>query len=432
MMSLSRYLTISLAISLVLFFFLQAGIVGIEMRKLAEDGVISRLEDDVEGILAALSKQEEQTTEISWEHVPDIFMRPFSGHYFQVHLANGDIRSRSLWDSELPKLEAGITRDVSGPEKQNLLVLTKAYVVHGRNLVISVAEDTSELEATARHIQQRLLYFSLGALMLLLVIQIWVIRHSLKSLSGVRKELQLLEQGKTDKLSLSVPAEIAPLVEEVNHLLLVLQQRLQRSRNAMGNLSHALKTPLTLIFQILERRLDDKDSNQLLAQAHQIESHINRELARARTAGVTPGGKWPNPAQDIRDLASTMVLVHQERVKIEVKALEFGNFTADREDMLELIGNLVDNACKWAKGRVVLHIRQQGGLLIEVEDDGPGMTEEERDLALGRGIRMDEAKPGHGLGLAIVREIVDVYDGSFELGQSQLLSGLKVSVHFHQ
>jgi signal transduction histidine kinase len=249
-------------------------------------------------------------------------------------------------------------------------------------------------------------------------------------LSGVRRELQQLERGETEKLKQPVPAEISPLVEEVNRLLMVLQQRLLRSRNAMGNLSHALKTPLTLMFQILERRQDDKDCAQLLEQARRIEGHINRELSRAKTAGQSPGGIWLKPEQDVRDLVSTLEAVHRQRITVELQIAEIATVSADREDMMEVIGNLIDNACKWAQGRVILKIYQQDGLCIIIEDDGPGMKPEEQLLALGRGVRMDEAKQGHGLGLAIVREIVDAYSGRFELDQSYTLGGLKVLVCF--
>ena len=430
MTSLSRHLTISLAVSLICFFLIQAALVGMEMRKLTEDGVISRLEDDMEGILAALSAEPGEETAVEWEHIPAIFMRPFSGHYFQIQQGKHSIRSRSLWDSVLPLQEAGIYRAVEGPANQQLLILSRSYVVRGQTILLSVAEDTSELEATSLYFQKRLLALSLGALLLLLAIQIWVIRRGLKPLSGVRRELQQLERGETEKLKQPVPAEISPLVEEVNRLLMVLQQRLLRSRNAMGNLSHALKTPLTLMFQILERRQDDKDCAQLLEQARRIEGHINRELSRAKTAGQSPGGIWLKPEQDLRDLVSTLEAVHRQRITVELQIAEIATVSADREDMMEVIGNLIDNACKWAQGRVILKIYQQDGLCIIIEYDGPGMKREERSLALGRGVRMDEAKQGHGLGLAIVREIVDAYSGRFELDQSNTLGGLKVLVCF--
>jgi signal transduction histidine kinase len=430
MKSLSRHLTISLAVSLICFFLIQAVLVGIEMRKLTEDSVLSRLEDDMEGILTMLSVQPGKVPTIDWEHIPAIFMRPFSGHYFQIHQGKQSIRSRSLWDSALPVQEPGIYRAVDGPADQQLLILSRSFVVHGQTLLLSVAEDTSVLESTSLYFQKRLLVLSLAALLLLLVIQVWVIRRGLKPLAGLRKELQQLERGETEKLRQPVPAEISPLVEEINRLLMVLQKRLQRSRNAMGNLSHALKTPLTLMFQILERRQDDEECAQLLEQAQRIEGHINRELSRARMAGQSPGGVWLKPERDVRDLVSMLEAVYRQRINFELQIEKITGVSADREDMMELIGNLLDNACKWANTQVVLKMHQQSGLRIVIEDDGPGMNPEEQLLVLGRGVRMDEAKQGHGLGLAIVGEIVDAYGGKLELGQSDLLGGLQVLAHF--
>ena len=431
MRSLSRHLSISLAFSLICFFLVQTVLVGIEMRKLTEDGVVSRLEDDMEGILAALSVQPEQTPSIEWEHIPGIFMRPFSGHYFQLQQnKQHTIRSRSLWDSDLSMQKLGINRTVIGPDHQQLIILTRSFTLHDQNILLSVAEDTSQLEATSLHFQKRLFALSLAALLLLLVIQLWVIRRGLKPLVAVRKELQMLESGEIDKLKQPVPSEIQPLVEEVNRLLIVLQQRLQRSRNAMGNLSHALKTPLTLMFQILERRQHDNDCQQVLEQAQRIESHINKQLSRARTAGQVLGGSWPEPEQDLRDLMSTLEAIYQQRINIDLQFTCIGHISADREDMMELIGNMIDNACKWADSQVCITMHQQNGLSIVIEDDGPGMDSTEQTLVLERGIRMDESKQGHGLGLSIVGEIIDAYNGKLELGESDRLGGLQVTVLF--
>jgi len=430
--SLSRQLAVSLGISLIVFFFIQAVLIGIEMRKLTEDGVLSRLQDDMEGIVAALSVQPDKVIVVDWEHIPSIFIRPFSSHYFQISYKDNVLRSRSLWDHVLDIQKPGVYRAVEGPANQKLLILARLYVVHGQAFLLSVAENTSELESTSLFFQKRMLILSFIVLLVLLVIQMWVVRYSLKPLAGLKKELQDLERGEIGRLEQSVPSEIAPLVEEVNHLLEVLQQRLARSRHAMGNLSHALKTPLTLIFQILERRQNDSDCVRLLEQAKQIESHMNRELSRARTAGQSPAGIWLQPKQDMQDLIDTLDAVHCQRVQIELELGHIEKIYAEREDMMELAGNLIDNACKWAKGHVQVNMYHQAGLVIEIEDDGPGMTDEERSQVLARGVRMDETKQGHGLGLAIVREIAESYGGELELRKSACLGGLSVHVHFPQ
>jgi len=429
MKSLSRHLTISLAASLIVFFSAQAVLVGYEMREHTEESVIAHLKDDAQGILRAWLEQSALLDVEQLQHIPEVFTRPFSGHYFQIYQDDKRVRSRSLWDVELPALEVGVHRGLVGPEEQPLLALCEQYVVHGKSMVLCVAEDTSALEAITLYIQKRMLALSMGALLLLVLIQVWVIRRGLRPLSAVRQELQQLERGEIDKLHQAVPAEISPLVQEVNHLLIVLQQRLQRSRNATGNLSHALKTPLTVIFQILERRRDDKDFASLLHQAKNIQAHINRELARARTAGQLPGGHWVHPEKDVRDLVAPLSAVYQQRIHIDLQVEHIQQMPADREDMMELLGNLIDNACKWANGQVTVRMFEVDGLRIIIEDDGPGMDEEAQLLVLGRGVRLDEAKQGHGLGLSIVRDIVDAYHGDVELGNSAALGGLRVTVN---
>ena len=167
MKSLSRHLTISLAASLICFFLIQAVLVGMEMRKLTESSVLSRLEDDMEGILTALTVQPGEAVTVDWEHIPSIFMRPFSGHYFQIRQGKQSVRSRSLWDSALPVQEPGIYRNVAGPADQQLLILSRSFVVHGQAVLLSVAEDTSAQEVTSLYFQKRLLVISLAALLLL-------------------------------------------------------------------------------------------------------------------------------------------------------------------------------------------------------------------------------------------------------------------------
>jgi signal transduction histidine kinase len=159
-----------------------------------------------------------------------------------------------------------------------------------------------------------------------------------------------------------------------------------------------------------------------------IEKRIQRKLRRARMAGQSPGGFWPDPHQDIRDLAATLEAVNRKQGLIKLLIEDDIHFAADREDMMELIGNLLDNACKWAKRRVYLNISSTDGLEISVDDDGPGMDENRKHEILSRGGRADESMQGHGLGLAIVQDIVKAYHGALHIGHSDSLGGLRVSV----
>jgi signal transduction histidine kinase len=300
--------------------------------------------------------------------------------------------------------------------------------VHGKAVLLSVAEDTSRQKASSLLFQRRLLLLSFTALLLLLVMQIWVIRRGLKPLTGLKDELGRLERGETEVLQQQVPAEIAPLVDEINRLLSVLRQRLVRSRNSMGNLAHALKTPLTRMLQLLEHEPAKEDRQIIIELVRNIEQRVERELSRARMAGQTPGGFWPEPARDIRDLATTLEAINQKRTIIDLDIQDGLHIAADREDMMELIGNLLDNACKWARHRIRLRLSVEEGLCITIEDDGPGMDKAEQYEALNRGVRADESKPGHGLGLAIVRDIIAVYKGTLHMGSSNSLGGLRISI----
>ncbi len=428
MRSLSARLTLSLAISLATFFIVQSIIVGLEIRRMSDQGLISRLEHDAEDILAALVMKGREF-QINWERIPVIYKRPFSGHYFQLRTdSQRHLRSRSLWDEDLTVMDTGVLRDVSGPLGQRLFILSKRFRVHGKDVLLSMAEDISRQEASSLRFLKHLLILSFTALLLLLAMQIWVIRQGLKPLAGLGEELIRLERGETDTLHQQVPSEISPLVNEINRLLLMLRHRLGRYRNSMGNLAHALKTPLTRIMQILEREPSREDRQMVIELVKSIEKRIQRELSRARMAGQSPGGFWPDPHQDIRDLAATLEAVNRKQGLIKLLIEDDIHFAADREDMMELIGNLLDNACKWAKRRVYLNISSTDGLEISVDDDGPGMDENRKHEILSRGGRADESMQGHGLGLAIVQDIVKAYHGALHIGHSDSLGGLRVSV----
>ena len=228
-----------------------------------------------------------------------------------------------------------------------------------------------------------------------------------------------------------VPKEIKPLVIEVNRLLLLVVRRLEQSRTAIGNLAHALKTPLAMLFRIAENPIFAQHpqlQQQLLAQTGAIHRHIERELKRARISGTQQTTTVFNPHQELTALIHLLKNIYAEKtLQIELNVPdELVNF--DREDLLELIGNLLDNACKWAKERVLVEISFAGNLVVAIADDGPGCQEADIPLLSQRGLRLDELVSGHGLGLAIVREIVELYGGSLDISRSPRLGGLLVTV----
>jgi signal transduction histidine kinase len=225
---------------------------------------------------------------------------------------------------------------------------------------------------------------------------------------------------------------VSPLVDEINHLLEVLDKRLKRSRNALGDLAHSLKKPLTALQQLGHEKTLSNDpelQQAIMLQLESIQRLIRRILQRARLAGEGPVGSHFQPEQDISPLLNMLrSMYHHKALDIESHIEPGIHIAADREDMLELIGNLLDNACKWARHRVRFSIQQDHGIKISVEDDGLGVSEDQLSRLTQRGQRLDEQTEGHGLGLSISRDIVDSLDGKLQLQRSEQMGGLLVTI----
>ncbi|MFC1684082.1 sensor histidine kinase [Pseudomonadota bacterium] len=439
--SLHTRLQFGLSLSLMLLMALLWWAGSLAVRELGEDLIESRLEHDAEALLAAMDFKGQDNVEIEWQHINPIYQQPFSGHYYVVITPDGaEVSSRSIWDHKLQvsHLAKGETKQwyAKGPSAQQLLVWARHYDKQGQSFTLAVAEDISPLESHLSLFQWTFAGLALAALFILLAIQKQVITRSLQSLEHVRIEMQQLEKGDITTLSEDVPSELLPMVQEFNSLLVLLAQRLERSRNALGNLAHALKAPLNLLMQYLDtQELDEHPTlrNQTQVQAQRIQQLMERELKRARLAGASTPGQRFDPHNDLPALVTVLQQVHQQKgLNIQYKIdNETPNF-ADREDMLELLGNLLDNACKWAKQQVNCNISGSNTITILIEDDGPGRSEQELDQMMQRGVRLDETVDGHGLGLAITTDIVKLYGGDMRFDNSEQLGGLRVTVHLYQ
>ena len=210
--------------------------------------------------------------------------------------------------------------------------------------------------------------------------------------------------------------------------MLLLTQRLERSRNALGNLAHALKGPLNLLTQYFDTA-DSAEQEQAALQTERIRQLMQRELKRARLAGRNLSAARFNAGEELPDLIAVLQQVYRERTvsvdyQLDPELEPFG----DREDMLELLGNLLDNGCKWASSRVICRIEGESEICIQVEDDGAGLLDQEIQDLTKRGTRLDETVEGHGLGLAIVGDIVKLYGGTIQFSRSESLGGLKVII----
>jgi signal transduction histidine kinase len=432
--SLKARLGSGLVIVLLLVFAVQWLLVSIAIQHVTEKYIISRMAHDIDRLLAGLTFNQSGLPEITREPEGLYNRGPFSGHYYQINASGYILRSQSIWDHSLDirqvEVGAAAKQRIAGPLDQPLLVLSEGFNKQGHPVTISVAEDMSAVDEGIRTMQQLYLLVSIGLLLLLLLSQQWIVHRSLKSLTATRLNLEKVSSGEAEKLPEDVPAEILPLVREINDLLELLSRRLVKTRTAVGNLAHALKTPLSMLGRIAaDSAFSDKPQLQqrLNRQVGAIQHALERELNRARLAGDGKSGRRFHPDQDLPQLVNTLRQIHRNKNPDITLNIRSGTaWPADREDMLELFGNLADNACKWADGRVRITIHDDQA--FTVEDDGPGCPADKLESLSQRGMRLDESVSGHGLGLSIVRDIVSHYNGQISFDRSTDLGGLKVQV----
>lgn len=437
MRSLQARLGVSLMVSLIVLFTLEWRVVSPAIQALTDDYVAARLSRDMTSLLAAVTFEGDGEPEISTSRLDPSYMRPFSGHYFQLRTAgNGLVRSRSLWDEALhfPMVAAGETsrRRMEGPKGQKLLLLVGGFRKQGHPFTVAVAEDLAPLGQDFWHFEERYVIVSLTILLLLMGLQTLIVRLSFVPLRRLRRDVGRLERGEITQLGEMVPTEISPLVREMNRLLRIMEQRLRRSRNALGNLAHALKTPLTLVMQVAE--LEDMGTApaaraQLVEHTAALRRRLDRELRRARLAGGAPASQRLVLADELPQLVRALQGIYHEKELDIVCCLQPGSiFAGDREDCLELFGNLLENACQWARHRILVSAQETSRLLLTIEDDGPGCPSEVLDQLPQRGVRLDESSAGHGLGLAIAKDIVEQYGGEIHFGHSRRLGGFLVQI----
>ena len=434
MKSLQLRLGVGLFISLVSVFIILWWLTSSSIRFLAEESVAEHLEHDALSILAAVSIDKDNKITLDVNRIEPIYLEPFSGDYYKIVSDGQVIRSQSLLnqDFEIRVLSPGEKHKlyITGPKLQPLVIMVYGYDKFGRNITIAVAEDRSSTLSRIASFQYGYTIIALFLLLLLIVVQVFILRSGFQRLARISQQIRALEHGKIKQLDTDVPQEVVALVHEVNWLLKVLDQRSQRSRNALGDLAHALKTPLTILQQLpFESTLKSQPEicHILNTQTTNMQNMMERVLKRARMAGSGPTFIIFDIKQEIPALLKVLQSMYRDKnLTICFVAPETTTLLIDREDMLELAGNLLDNACKWAKSRVSLHFDINRVIRLIVEDDGPGVSDADFTTLTQRGSRLDEAVSGHGLGLSIAKSIAEQYGGQLVLGRSKQLGGFYV------
>ena len=435
MRSLQASLGLGLLASLALLLgtFWWAGALG--ARTFAENRVWSQLERDGASVRAALAAPGLAAVRL-WPE----YELPASDRWYLVRRADGTrTESRSAWEQvERPPVLAPGQRSrvrLAGPAGNRVLAWSGGFSDGRGAYTVTVARSFAPVARTLAAV--RWFFVACSALLVagLLGVQRYVVGRTLRGLEDVRADIERLEHGRIDALGEDVPAEVAPLVAEFNRLLTRFERRLGQSRNAVGNLAHALKGPLNLLVRAADERANGsieeraRSDDAVRQHAERIRQLIDGELRRARLAGRASRGTRFEPGPEIDALAGLLRQVHPERdVEVRVATGPGVEIPHDRQDMLELVGNLLDNAFKWARSLVMVSFRSADGLLLEIEDDGPGVAPEALERLGGRGVRLDESVAGHGLGLSIVREVVETYGGTLELGRSNRLGGFRAAV----
>ncbi|MBZ0104362.1 MAG: GHKL domain-containing protein [Sulfuricella denitrificans] len=296
----------------------------------------------------------------------------------------------------------------------------------------SVAENLSAFHAQLDRYRSSL-WGWLGAMALLLLLaQAFLLRWGLRPLRDVAQEIQAIEAGEKEQLGGKYPSELSALTENLNGLLQRERGQMRRYRDALGDLAHSLKTPLAVMRGALSN--PSQESATLAAtvaeEAEKMQHIVDYQLQRAATAGPASPLAAPLPLRPVAEKIMTSLgkVYHDRNIRMQLYIEPGMNFRGDRGDLMELLGNLLDNACKWCKTRVELHACMEAGqLTLTVEDDGPGIPAQEAERILQRGVRADQSTPGQGIGLAVAASIVQAYEGNIRISTSPL-GGASVTV----
>ena len=432
--SLTRRLAFAAAVLIAFSLFGTGELLVFMFRDHIEQRFDLSLVDHLEELVAASETDATGRLTLGWTAFEPRFNRPGSGWYWQITRGETvEAASASLFGMGLdpPTADSETVHQLDGPTGQPLRVFVRHITLPGADtqFIYVVAGPVADIQSGVRRFTMitaaTLAMLGVG----LIIAVLFQVRYGLRPLNGLRNALSDIRSGRRHRMPETFPTEVEPVVEEVNALLDHNAALLARARTQAGDLAHALKHPLMVIAHEA-RALEGEQGRVIAEQVAAMRGAVDRNLARARIAGPGAAVGVRAPVADVfQGLRYSLDLLYRDRgLTIEGRGLEGLSFAGDAQDLEEMLGNLMDNACKWSSTRVrVAASRRNGQLAIAVEDDGTGVAEEEREAALERGGRLDEQAAGTGLGLWIVRDIAELYRGSLQLSESEF-GGLKAEL----
>jgi two-component system sensor histidine kinase PhoQ len=443
--SLSRRLLVSVSLPLVLFFGATIAVFDASFRDLSENSLSALLDAQMVALIAAAEPQDGGAVMAASPNLESRLETPGSGLYAQIRGAAG----RSTWRSPSatgsfvdfgPDLAPGERRfSRSSIDGVPVAIASRGIAFEDEQegmhaLTFSVATSLAPYEEQLWSFRKRLFGWFVGLTALLLATLGALLRWVLAPVRRLEREIHAVEAGDSTALGGGYPRELSGVAANLNALLVGERRRVSRYRDTLGNLAHSLKTPLAIMRASLVTT-EGPARPTLGAEIDRMSSIVEHQLKRAAASGGALLGQAPTAvAPMLAELRGTLMKVHANKdFSIELDATDDACFIGDRDDLLELFGNLLDNACKWCRSRVVVAVRshvdgtRRDGLSLLVEDDGPGISRADRARVFERGIRADESVQGHGIGLAMVRDTVELYGGTLDLDESPL-GGARISV----
>ena len=411
---------------------------GFALDRVLSAAVTQNFDDQLEYVMTALIVSSEIGPEgevvFTREAADQRFLEPNSGLYWQVSAPGREpFPSRSLWDRQLaygsPHRDRGVhSYDSRQFPDERLRVVERDVTLPGSEVRwrFQVAQSRNGLDAQIAVLRRTLVRsFALLAVGLIVLAGLQTF-YGLRPLRKVRAEIARMRAGQSSRVSSAMPDEVQPMVEELNALIEHNERQAEEARRHAGNLAHALKTPLTVIMNAATANADDLGDT-VVREARTMRRQVDHHLARARAVGRRGSAHsradvWPSVESVERAVARLY-----RHVRIDVDGPRDLAVHVERQDLDEMLGNLIENAAKYGGGSVFVTVGAQAGFVeLLIEDDGTGIPEEERVRIVARGVRLDTGKPGTGLGLAIVRDVAEIYGGTVALEESEDLGGLLV------